>query len=118
MQLHDRAEMSPRQARVYRTWRATHHGKQRYPTKRRAWLAVARFWILGRHPDWQLHPYECRWGPDWRHGAVYPPHLHIGHGRNVRSLPRRIWYWWHRLVVWPAFRVRSGYRQWRKTWAR
>lgn len=98
--------MNPRQARTYRTWRAAHSGKWRYPTRRRAWLAVFRLCIRQRHLDWQLHPYECRWGPDWRKGATFPPHLHIGHGRQVRPLPKRIWYWWRRLAVWPYYRYR------------
>jgi hypothetical protein len=104
--LHDLAAMSGREYRTYRTWRAAHHGKRRYQRRRLAWAAVFRFWVAHRYLDWDLRPYQCCWGPDWRQGAVLSAHYHIGHGRRIRSP----WYWCNRFAVWPYYRMRLTVR--------
>lgn len=108
--LHDRNVVTGRQRRVYKTWRSAHHGKWRYPRRSHAWIAVFRLWIADRELDWQLHPYQCRWGPDWREGAVHPVHYHIGHGSRYRPLPDRLRYWRNRTVTWPYCRARLAAR--------
>ena len=95
----------------YGDWRAGHHGKRRFRTRRRAWLVIARIWLRERRWD-TLQPYTCRWGPDWNAGRTAEPHIHIGHGKYTPGSRAR--YQLNKRVVWPFYRARSHWRRWRK----
>jgi hypothetical protein len=92
----------------YENWRSAHHGKFRYRSRRRAWLAVFRIWLREHRFD-SLEPYTCRWGPDWEKGRTAEPHIHIGHGKFQPS--ERARHWLRRHAVWPYYRAR---RRWRR----
>jgi hypothetical protein len=107
-------------------WLAQHGRKRTYPSRARAWLAIARICIRERElvsrrrgDARYLVPYACTWSGDWQAGRGHVPHIHIGHrswrkSRTRRRLHRLLVYPARRLVIWPCYRARSRWRQFQK----
>lgn len=96
----------------YRWWRS-HLQKKPLPTRRAAWRRVLRLQLRDRRPDFGLRPYACTFGswPD----KTAPLHYHVGHGKRLsRRSRRRLACRVRKLTIYPYYRARSRYRQWRK----